>query len=357
MTPHERVLAIINRQPADRIPVDIWHTPEVLELLRAHTGVQDDLEVYRKLGVDKIVWVFPGYEAPAFDPNDTGERTPWGVPTRTVKAGAATYQEFSGAPLADYTDPAQLEDYPYWPDPDKYNYAASKAQARRAREFGFATMGPWISHFEIYCTMRGLENAMMDVIAEPEFLEAALNKIGQIQTTMLDRYLTEMGDLVDMVFISDDMGSQESLLISLDAWDRFLHDRVANWCKLIHSHGKKVMFHTDGAARDLIPRLIDCGIDILNPIQHVCPGMGMKGLKQDFGDRLIFYGGVENQSVLPTGSRADVEKEVLTCLNELGTGGGYICCSCHNMQAGTPVENVLALIETVHKHGASVLHR
>jgi len=352
MTPRERILAILHRKPADRIPVDIWHTPEVLESLRKHTGLQDPLEVYRRLGLDKIVGAGPAYAPRPIDPKEGRARSMWGILTRTVQAGAATYEEVVDSPLANYTDAAQLEDYPYWPDLEKFDYAAGKKNAERAREFGFATMGPWISHFEIYCGMRGLENAMMDVLAEPEFLDAALNKIGQIQTAMLDRFLTEMGDLIDIVFISDDMGSQESMLISLDAWDRFLHERVANWCKLIHKHGKKAMFHSDGAVRELIPRLIDCGVDILNPIQHICPGMDMKGLKQDFGDRLIFYGGVENQSILPYGSRADVEKEVLTCLQELGEGGGFICCSCHNMQAGTPLENVLALIETVHTHGA-----
>ncbi len=358
MTPRERILGTLNRTPIDRTPVDIWHTPEVLDALRAHTGSQDALEVYRRLGLDKIVWAAPAYEPRPKQPNEDRARSmwdAWGVRTRTVKSGAATYEEVTDPPFADYTDPAQLEDYAYWPDLDKFDYAAGKKNAERAREFGFATIGPWISHFEIYCGMRGLENAMMDVIAEPEFLDASLDKIGRIQAAMLDRFLAEMGDLVDIVFISDDMGSQESLLISLGAWDRFLHERVANWCKIVHRHGKKAMFHSDGAVRELIPRLIHCGVDILNPIQHICPGMEMKSLKRDFGDSLVFYGGVENQSILPFGSRADVENEVLHCLNELGEGGGYICASCHNIQAGTPVENILALIETVHKHGASVL--
>ena len=355
MTPRERILAILNRKPADRIPVDIWHTPEVLDALRAHTGIQDALELYRQLGLDKIVWAAPAYEPRPISPGENRARSIWGVLSQTVQAGAASYEEVLDSPLSSYTDPAQLEDYPYWPDPDKFDYSAGIKSAERAREFGFATIGPWISHFEIYCGMRGLENAMMDVLAEPEFLDAALDKIGRIQTAMLDRFLTEMGDLIDIVFISDDMGSQESLLISLDAWDRFLHQRVTDWCKLIHRHGKKAMFHSDGAIRSLIPRLIDCGVDLLNPIQHICPGMDMKELKRDFGDRIIFYGGVENQSILPFGSRADVEKEVIACLNDLGAGGGYICASCHNIQPGTPVENVLGLIETVHQHGAAPL--
>jgi uroporphyrinogen decarboxylase len=135
--------------------------------------------------------------------------------------------------------------------------------------------------------------------------------------------------------------------MSLSAWQEHLQPRLRRWCDLIHSHGKKVLFHTDGAARDFVPHLIESGVDILNPIQHICPGMDRAELNRDFGDRVIFHGGVENQHVLPYGSVADVRAETVKCLETLGQGGGYIPSSCHNIQAGTPVENILAMIETV----------
>jgi len=345
MTPRNRILATLNRQPVDRSPVDLWCTSEVLQSLHAHTGKTDELEVYQALGLDKIVWVFPGYGTGLFDPNEGGEQTMWGVPTRMVKAGLATYQEFGTPPLGAFDDPAQLADYPLWPDPARIDYAGAKAWAERARSFDFPTIGPWISHFEVYCQMRGLENALMDVIAEPDFLEAALDRIDAIQTTILERFLDEMGDLIDVVFISDDMGTQESLLISVPTWERHFRDRLANWCRVIHRHGKKVLFHTDGAARPLVPHLIQCGIDILNPIQHICPGMDRAGLQRDFGDAVIFHGGVDNQHILPHGTPEDVRNETRTCIETLGKNGGYICCSCHNAQAGTPVENILAMID------------
>jgi uroporphyrinogen decarboxylase len=197
--------------------------------------------------------------------------------------------------------------------------------------------------------MRGMENALMDVIAEPEFLNATLDRIDSIQGEMLDRFLGELGDLIDIVFISDDMGTQESQLISIPAWSEHLKPRLARWCELIHSHGKKVLFHTDGACREFVPHLIECGVDILNPIQHICPGMDRASLNRDFGKDVIFHGGVENQHILPHGSPEDVRSEVITCLETLGAGGGYIPCSCHNIQAGTPPENVIAMIETVRR--------
>jgi uroporphyrinogen decarboxylase len=348
MTPRERILAAIDRKPTDRTPVDIWLTPEVLQSLRDHTGESDELAVYHKLGIDKIAWVFPGYGSSGrFDPNEGDGRTMWGVPTRMIKAGPATYQEFGTPPLGEFEEIAELDDYPLWPDPANFDYAGARDWAKQARSFDFATIGPWISHFEIYCQMRGLENALMDTAAEPEFLDATMDRIDAIQTAMLERFLGEMGDLIDIVFISDDMGTQESLLISPPAWERHFRDRLKNWCDIIHRHGKKVLYHSDGAVRPLLSGIIDCGIDILNPIQHICPGMDRAALQRDFGDRVIFHGGVDNQNVLPFGSADQVRQEARTCVETLGRDGGYICCSCHNVQAGTPVENVLAMIDEV----------
>lgn len=347
MTPHDRILATISRQPTDRVPVDVWLTPEVLASLLRHTGESDEFSLYRKLGVDKIAWIFPGYGTGRFDPNDSAGQDQWGVPTRRTKSGLATYQEFGEGPLAACTAPAQLDDYAHWPDPQRFNYAAARTLAERARAFGFATIGPWISHFEIYCHLRGMENAFVDVVAEPEFLDATLDRIEAIQTRMLERFLTELGSMIDLVFISDDLGSQESQLFSTAVYVRHLKPRLKRWVDLVHAHGKQVLFHTDGAARPFIPHLIDCGVDILNPIQHVCPGMERAALSRDFGDRLVFHGGVENQHVLPFGTVDDVHREVVTCLETLGARGGYVPSSCHNIQAGTPPENVIAMIEAV----------
>jgi uroporphyrinogen decarboxylase len=197
-----------------------------------------------------------------------------------------------------------------------------------------------------------MENALVDLITDPDFLSAALDRIDAIQTDMLERFLQTLGDLIDIVFVSDDMGSQIGPLISPDDFALHFKPRLAKWCELVHRHGKKVLFHTDGSSREFLPHLIDSGVDILNPIQHVCPGMEREPLNRDFGEQIIFHGGVENQQVLPLGSVEDVRREVLTCLETLGRGGGYIPCSCHNIQAGTPVENVLALIDTVRNYRA-----
>ncbi len=131
-------------------------------------------------------------------------------------------------------------------------------------------------------------------------------------------------------------------------WKRHLRPRLRRWCELIHAHGLRVFYHTDGAARPLLGPILDCGVDVLNPIQHACPGMEMEELKREFGQRVVFHGGVDNQFALPRGTAEDVCRETRHCLETLGAGReGFICCSCHNVQAGTPLGNILAMIKTV----------
>jgi uroporphyrinogen decarboxylase len=165
---------------------------------------------------------------------------------------------------------------------------------------------------------------------------------------MMRRFFAQAGRSLDMVFISDDIAGQTSLLMSPNLWKRHLEPRLRRWCELIHGYDLRVFYHTDGAARRLLGPILDCGVDVLNPIQHACPGMDLQELKREFGSRVIFHGGVDNQSVLPHGSPDEVRRETRHCLETLGAGReGFICCSCHNVQAGTPLDNILAMIETV----------
>ena len=356
MTPKQRILAILNRQPVDRIPVDLWHTPEVVAMLKTHFGVADDFAMWKALGLDKIVWDFMDYRTDEGDragaqsgagAESGGARTMWGVPLRGIQSGEAHYMEFGDAPLTGFDTPESLADYPFWPRVERFDYDGATALAKRASA-DYAVIGPWVSFFEIYCQMRGLEQSMIDLIESPDYVDAVLDRIESIQTDMMKRFFAQAGRHLDLVFISDDIAGQSSLLISPATWQQHLQPRLKRWCDLIHAHGLKVFYHTDGAARPLLGPILDCGVDVLNPIQHACPGMDCAELKAEFGDRVIFHGGVDNQSVLPRGTVEDVRRETRRCLETLGAGNeGFICCSCHNVQAGTPLENILAMVETV----------
>ncbi len=354
----ERLTATLNRKPVDRLPVDIWHTPEVGKALQKHTGTDNDLDMYRKLGLDKIVWVFMDYKSDVggstgsqvgAGAGSSTNRTMWGVPLRGIESGEAHYEEFGDPPMKGYETPADAEKYPGWPNVDRFDYEKAVNAARAAcKEFGI--IGPWVSFFELYCQLRSIEQAMIDLVLYPDLVEAVLDKLEDIQTQMMKRLFDRAADAFDLVFISDDIGTQNSLLMSPDMWRQHLEPRMKRWCDLIHSYGLKVFYHTDGAAEPLIDPLIECGIDVLNPIQHICPGMEAGALQKKYGDRVIFHGGVDNQKVLPFGTPDDVRAEVRMLLDTLGKGReGFICCSCHNVQAGTPIDNILAMIDEMHR--------
>jgi uroporphyrinogen decarboxylase len=361
MNPKQRILAVLNNQAVDRIPVDLWHTPEIAAMLRGHFGVSDDMAMWKALGLDKIVWDFMDYRMEEGEragaqsgagAESGGARTMWGVPLKGIQAGDAHYAEFGEAPLLGYDTPESLDKYPLWPKVERFDYQQAIEMAWNASK-DYAVIGPWVSLFEIYCQMRGLEHALMDVVDNPDLVDAILDRIEHIQTEMMRRFLPQAAGTVDLVFISDDIAGQKSLLISPKAWQRHLQPRLKRWCDLIHSFGVKVFYHTDGAAFQLLKPILDCGVDVLNPIQHACPGMEIDRLKREFGDRIVFHGGIDNQSVLPRGTVQMVKDEVRQCMKVLGAGRkGYICCSCHNTQPGTPLENILAMVETVQKEGA-----
>jgi uroporphyrinogen decarboxylase len=351
MKSKERVRAVLDRQPADRAPVDIWMTGEVFASLQQHTGIAGEFEIWRELGIDKIVWVNAPYTGALRPVAGVETVTHWGAALKKVQAGRAEYLEYCEYPLAGMDTVAELDAYEWWPDPEKFDVDALVAEVERCGD-EFATLGPWVSLFEIYCGMRGLEASMMDVLVSPDFVAAALARIEAIQTRLLERMLPRVAGKLDMVFISDDMGSQDSLLVSVDTWQELIQPGLKRWCDLVHAHGVKVFYHSDGAVDSLIPCLIETGIDVLNPIQHVCPGMDLDHLAQAYGDRVIFHGGVDNQHALPFGTPEEVRAETERCFRTLGRSGGYICCSCHNIQAGTPVPNILAMIETAHREGA-----
>jgi uroporphyrinogen decarboxylase len=362
MTPKERVLAVLNRQPVDRLPVDLWHTPEVAATLRQHFGVTDDFVMWRALGLDKIVWDFMDYRTDAGEragaqsgagAESGGGRTMWGVPLKNIQAGEAHYAEFGAAPLAGCETPGSLDSYPWWPKVDRFDYDAAVALAQKAAT-EYVVIGPWVSCLEIYCQLRGLELAMMDLIEKPDLVAAILDRVEAIQSAMMERFFARAAKYLTLVFISDDIASQKSLLISPRLWQTHLQPRLKRWCDLIHAHGLKVFYHTDGAARPLLKPILDCGVDVLNPIQHACPGMDLTELKHEFGSRVIFHGGVDNQSILPHGTVAQVRAEVENCLRTLGANReGFICCSCHNVQPGTPLENILTMVETVQRAGVA----
>ncbi|MBC7236091.1 MAG: uroporphyrinogen-III decarboxylase-like protein, partial [Chloroflexi bacterium] len=154
-------------------------------------------------------------------------------------------------------------------------------------------------------------------------------------------------------YVAEDMGSQQGLLFSPAQIHEFLIPRMKRMIDLAHEAGAYVFFHSDGAVRRILPDMIAAGIDVLNPIQWRARGMEREALKRDFGQQLVFHGGMDNQYTLAFGSVDEVRQEVADNLRILGAGGGYILAPCHNIQAVSPPENIVAMYEMGYELGWS----
>ena len=319
--------------------------------LLAHFGVTQDPELWAKLHLDTIVSVDPKYVGPPERVLPDGSRQLpawWGITVRPTQYGTGSYDEAVDWALKDATTMAELEQFP-WPSADWYDFSTIAAQCDRWPEH--AISGGYVAPFYFLNHLRGLEQSCIDLIAEPELTEFMLGKITAFCWEYASRFFTAANGKLHITQVTDDFGSQHGLMISADTYRKWFKPIQRRFIDLAHQAGVLVMHHDDGAIRPIIPDLIEVGIDILNPVQHVCPGMEMAGLKRDFGSKLCFHGAVENQDILPHGSVADVQREVRDCLNTLGANGGYILAPCHNLQPVTPVENIVAMYETAWAEG------
>jgi uroporphyrinogen decarboxylase len=347
MTPRERWLALLDGETPDRVPTDIWATGEVFERLMKELGCPDTDAVYDRLAIDGVTRI--GVHSEQSNPLDP-EGDLWGVRMRRVNYGAGDYWEVDTHPLADVTTVEQVHAYP-WPDPDACDWEDFRRRARQVGRKRIVQCGAY-EPFLLYCSMRGMEQAMMDLLAEPEIAEAILDHIFDFHYRLNGRMWELAGGAVDMTYLAEDLGSQTGLLMGLEPIRRFLLPRQKKMADLARSHGIHIFYHTDGSARQVIPDLLDVtGIEILNPIQWRCPGMEREGLVRDFGDRVVFHGAVDNQQTLPFGSPEDVRREVLDNLRIFAPPARYICAPCHNIQPNTPTGNILAMYETLGKYG------
>jgi len=348
MTPRQRWHAVLSRQRPDRVPTDYWATSEVTDRLKRELHCADEWALWGKLQIDRLIAVGPRYVGPDLGGNDI-----WGVPHRSIEYadGAGVYSEAAGNPMSGFTTVEQIHAYP-WPRAEWYDFADLVAQADRVLKRGYPIRAGHYEPFLTYCQLRGLEQAFMDLAAAPEIVDAILDHLFDFHYQLNSRMFETIGPgRIDITYVAEDLGTQESLLMSEPMVDRFLKPKMKKMIDLARQFGITVFYHSDGAVRPLIEGLIAIGIEALNPIQWRCKGMDREGLKRDFGDRLVFHGGVDNQQTLPFGTPDDVRQEVIDNLRILGAGGGYILAPCHNIQPITPTENILALYETAAREG------
>lgn len=349
MNSRERVLAAINLLPVDRIPTDIWATPEVIAKLKGHFGTTTDFRA--ALHIDGFAWVGPDYTGPALPAVGPGETVNfWGIRTRRVPHEGGAYDEQSHYPLGAAQTIDDLEAYA-WPSADWFDYSTMRAKAQEVRKQHALQCG-YMAPFYYHNLLRGLEASLMDPLLDPEFTHHLLGRLATFFCDHHRRMFEACEGLIDVAQVTDDLGSQTGPMMSLDVYREFYAPHHRRMIDLCHEFGIKVMHHDDGSCRAFLPDLIEMGVDILNPVQWRCPGMEREALKAEFGKRICFHGAVENQEILPFGTPEDVRAEVRRCIDTLASDGtGYILASCHALQVNTPVANIVAMYDEAWKYG------
>ncbi len=349
MTPKERWQAVLQSEKPDRIPMDYWSTPEATDKLMRHLGAASVRELYEKLHIDKVIMVGPQLIGNTAGPLADKDTDVFGCRSRLVDYGAGVYNEIVYHPLARYNSVDEIEADYHWPQHDWWDYSGIADQIKGWEEYPI--QGGGSEPFLTYKSLRGMEQAYMDLILNPEMVHYCLDKLFDLAYVRTQRIYEQLPGKVMLSYVAEDLGGQTGLLFSPGQIREFLLPRMKRMMDLAHENGVYVFHHTDGAARDIIPDLIETGIDILNPIQWRCPGMEREGLKRDFGHRLVFHGAVDNQYTLAFGTVDEVRQEVRDNIRLLGEGGGYIIAPCHNIQAVSPPENVVALYEEGYEAG------
>ncbi|MFW6155420.1 MAG: uroporphyrinogen decarboxylase family protein [Planctomycetota bacterium] len=347
MTSRERWLAVLDGRTPDRVPMDYWATPEVTRRLLGDLRCDDMDALFARLHIDAPEAIGAPRTVQGH-PNDPRANL-WGVPMREVRYEGGSYQEVAAHPLAGATTVEQIHAYP-WPSADDHDYEAFDAQVQRLSGRRPVRCGGY-EPFLVYCHLRGMEQAMMDLILEPSIAEAILGHLFEYHYALNGRMWEIADGTVDLMYLAEDLGSQTGLLMGLEQIRRFILPNQKRMADLARSHGIRIFYHTDGAARDVIPDLIDVsGIEILNPIQWRCPGMEREGLVRDFADRVAFHGAMDNQYTLAFGTVDEVRAEVLDNLR-IFPAHRYVLAPCHNIQPASPTENIVAMYETGWENG------
>jgi len=345
LRPRERILYTMKRLPVDRTPCDIWYTGEVMNSLLAYFGASSVFEVYESLGVDKILFL-EATNTRKVQKEGPLITTQWGNKVQFVENASGGYEETVYYPLEGVEDILTIQNYD-WPRADDFDYETLRKSCIEGNRY--IRMLSFVSIFEIYCKLKPMDQALMDLYINQDFAHAIIKRLLDFQKSYILQAAMTCGRELEIVYLSDDMGMQYRPLMSLSVWEEYFKAPYQELIDLIHSLGMYTFYHSDGAAYEVLASMVEMGVDIINPIQYVCPGMEREKLKKELGNKVIFHGAVENQKVLPFGSPEEVAAEVRENIRILGAGGGYICAPCHNIQAGTPIENILALFRTVNE--------
>ena len=372
MTSRERVIAALSHRQPDRIPLDLGGTrnsgmvAEGYDRLKAHLGLRTETKLIdRMMRIAEIEepvlnaleidcrGVNPGPAATGLfaELSSRAYRDMWGV--ERVWPEGSYYYDLKRSPLAGEISISDILQHP-WPDPDDPAFVSNL----RERVLWFRqhtdcavilNVSSAFVHISQY--LRGFEDWFCDFVVDAKRLEVLFDAVLDVTLQITRNQLSSVGQDVDIVFCSDDLGTQSGLQMSHEHYIKYIKPRHKKFFAAVRDLSPaKLVFHSCGSVASIIEDLIEIGVEGLNPVQPTAAGMDPAELKRKYRGRLAFWGGTENQQILPRGSLQEVRRMVQDLIDAMGEGGGFVFSSCHNIQPDVPLENVLTMFKRAQEH-------
>ena len=393
MNSRERVIASLNHREADKIPIDLGAMRSTGIMAIAYNRLKKALglgktvtrmaDIYQQLAIpEKEILDFFEVDVISLEdsyPPDEREWVDWTLPDGSpvkipaelqprrngeewvlmdgerIKARmpkSCLYFENCNPPLENAVTEKDIEAYPWTYLSDDYLRNLEKRAKMLFEETDYAIMGGFGGNvIELYQVLRGWENSMLDLVANPDFAMALINKMTEVHLKNMQMYLQAVSKYIQIIQVGDDLGMQSGPQISLDLYRTFIkpaHEKIYRYVK--NNSDLFLFLHSCGSIYEFIPDLIEIGVDILNPVQFTAADMDSEKLKNEFGDKITFWGGgVDTQNTLPFASAQEVSQEVIRQMKIFSPGGGFVFTPVHNIQANVPVENIIAAYKTAIK--------
>jgi len=344
MNSRERVLTAFAHEEPDRVPCWCGASEGFWAKAKTSLGL-DDEGLSQRFG-DDFRRVFARYVGPeiVLSP-DVTSRTPFGVERVGLGYGQPTLHPLAGASLRDVHAYA-------WPDPAWMDVAHIGAEAERFDRQYAILGGDWSPFWHDLIDLLGMEEMYLKMYDEPALVDAILAHVVDYYAAVSERIFEAAGTAIDVFFIGNDLGSQQGPLLSEAMFRRFILPHLARLIDLGHAYGLKVMLHCCGGFAELIPAMIEVGLDGLHAIQPSCAGMDLRRLKETFGDRTLFNGAIDSHHVLIDGTPQSVRDATREILDIMKPRGGYVAGASHDtILEETPLENVLAMFDAVREYG------
>lgn len=346
MNSKERVLQSFNHHAADRLPRDFLAVLEINVKLMEHFKVSDYESLLKALGVDfrhldKWGNMIPKYVGPPLKKHADGiTEDYWGLRVKRLEyAPGCFYEKWVDPPLAGASSIRDIEKHP-WPRPDWFDFSAVPDYCQKHNNDCLA--GGLGATFDMVGFFRGMEQGMLDIYDNPVLMEAIIEKLFEFKYEYNLRMLQAAGGRMDILFVSEDMGSQNGLIVSKETLQRFVFPCLKKFALLAHKYNAMLMLHSDGDISEIIPGLIELGVDIINPVQATGPSMDIGRLKKLYGKELCFHGLLDSQQFLPQATPEEIIDQIRFYEKLAGNGGIALSPNC-GFQIDVPLDNILAV--------------